>query len=89
MIKFRCAEVVRYGEKQSERKFMKKIYIWGTGNEAEKCIANLNFDECQIMGYIETKPQRIEWKKKRFLPLNSYLKLNTIILLLQIFIMKK
>lgn len=43
---------------------MKQIYIWGTGFEAEKCIANINFDNCIIVGYIETKSNKDFWKEK-------------------------
>lgn len=41
---------------------MKKVYIWGTGNEADKCISNINLEHCQIMGYIETKPRKQKWR---------------------------
>lgn len=41
---------------------MKKIYIWGTGLESEKCILNICRKKCHIAGYIETYPQKKIWK---------------------------
>lgn len=41
---------------------MKKVYIWGTGYEADKCISNINIEYCKIMGYIETKPKKQVWR---------------------------
>ncbi len=41
---------------------MKKVYIWGTGLESEKCVSNICAKRCRIIGYIETHPQRETWK---------------------------
>ena len=43
---------------------MKEVYIWGTGYEAEKCVSNINLENCIIKGFIETKPDKILWKDK-------------------------
>lgn len=44
---------------------MKKIYIWGTGREAEKCISCMDLQRCEVLGYIETNPQKISWRDRR------------------------
>lgn len=50
---------------------MKKVYIWGTGCESEKCISNINREKCQIMGFVETKPDKEIWKNKTVYPCES------------------
>lgn len=43
---------------------MIKIYIWGTGYESERCISHINYEKCQVSGYIETNPQKAVWMGK-------------------------
>ncbi|NBJ97515.1 TIGR04372 family glycosyltransferase [bacterium 1xD8-48] len=43
----------------------KKVYIWGTGHEAEKCILEISTERCQIMGFVETKPHKQTWKDRK------------------------
>lgn len=44
---------------------MKKILIWGTGCEAEKCIPNIDKENAVILGCIETNPKIDMWKEKK------------------------
>lgn len=46
---------------------MVKVYIWGTGYEAEKCISYINYEECQVVGYVETNPQKNFGEIKKFI----------------------
>lgn len=50
---------------------MKKVYIWGTGHEAEKCLSYIEPQRCEVMGYIETNPQKKFWRDRRVYSMND------------------
>lgn len=50
---------------------MKKILIWGTGYQAEKCIPNIDKENTVVLGCIETNPQKKVWKEWTVYPAES------------------
>lgn len=55
---------------------MKRILIWGTGCEAEKCIPNIDGNNACILGHIETNPKMDMWKERKVYPAESILELD-------------